>query len=332
MKKQKGLLEGRTYVNQIVPILYHEFWDLFLQGQKNNWVPTEVPMQRDIEQWKTGQLSDDERLLVKRCVGFFAGGESMVNNNLMGICNHLTNAEAKQYIDRQIYEEALHNQTIVYICESLGLNQEEVGKAYRTIPAIVAKNSFLIGVMDDLHDPELTGTDEGKRILLRNIFMFYIIQEGVFFYSGFAMLLSLGRQQKMPGISEQIQYTLRDETLHIKFGTLLINEIRKEYPSIWTSGLESDFIRMMDRAVELEIQYARDVLPRGILGLNADMFVDYMRYIGDRRFESLGIDHRLNSKGNPFQWMSEAIDLDKRKNFFETRVTEYQSGAVIDDL
>ena len=153
-----------------------------------------------------------------------------------------------------------------------------------------------------------TKTVEGKREFLRNLITYYIVCEGTFFFSGFAMLLALGRQNKLPGLSDQIRYTLRDETLHIQFGTYLINTLKEQYPSVWTKKFEEETVNHIKQAVELEVKYAHDVLPRGILGLNADMFVDYMQYIGNRRLEGIGIDFRFDSDNNPFPWLSEVVD------------------------
>ena len=145
------------------------------------------------------------------------------------------------------------------------------------------------------------------------------------------MLLALGRQNKLPGLSDQIRYTLRDESLHIQFGTYLINTIKKHYPSVWTKKFETETVGHIKKAVELEVQYAHDVLPRGILGLNADMFVDYMQYIGNRRLEGIDIDFRFDSDHNPFPWLSEVVDTGAMTNFFERKVKDYQSSGVLED-
>ena len=159
-----------------------------------------------------------------------------------------------------------------------------------------------------------------------------MICEGIFFFSGFAMLLSFNRQNKLPGIGEQIQYTLRDESLHIKFGTTLINRLREDSPKIWTKTFEKETLEHIDTAIELELAYAREVLPTGILGLNSDMFIDYVQYIANRRLENLNLPSPYEDTKNPFPWMSEIIDLEKCKNFFETRVTEYSVGTLVDDF
>ena len=335
MKKSKEIISDKvSVVNQILPHTNKWAWQLFLDGAANNWMPTEVPMSKDIEQWRSSQLSDDERLMVKRCLGFFAGSESLVANNLLlSIFKFVTDAECRQYILRQAYEESLHNLTVVYVCDSLGLDIDEVYQAYLSIPSIKVKDDFLMEISTDINRPNFNiNTIEGKKEFLRNIITYYVICEGIFFFSGFAMLLSLNRQNKMPGIGEQIQYTLRDESLHIKFGTNLINRIREDNPKVWSKSFEQETMSHIEKAIELEVQYAKDVLPNGILGLNSDMFIDYVKYIANRRLVNLNMDSPYKDAKTPFPWMSEIIDLEKCKNFFETRVTEYSSGNIEDDF
>jgi len=315
-----------VFVNTILPHKNKWAWDLFVKGQANNWVPSEVSMGKDIEQWRSRDvLSNDEKLLLKRCLGFFAGSESLVANNLLlSIFKAVNDAECRQYILRQAYEEALHNQTIVYICDSLDLDVNEVYRAYQTIPAIRAKDDFLMSITKE--------EKSSKADILRDIITYYIICEGLFFYSGFAMLLSFGRQNKLPGVSEQIQYTLRDESLHIEFGTNLIHTIIKQEGDVWSDSFKQQTVEQIRTATDLEVDYTRDVLPRGVLGLNADLFVGYMQYIANRRLASLGFPTIFSNPINPFPWLTETIDLAKQKNFFETRVTQYSVGTFIDDL
>jgi len=318
-------------VNQILPHRNRWAWDLYIQGAANNWMPTEVPMSADQHSWKSKDiLSEDERLVIKRNLGFFAGSESLVSNNLMALAKWIVDPECRQYMARQMYEECLHNHTIVYICDSLDLDVSEVYEAYISIPVIKAKDDFLMEATGDLNRPGFnTDTLEGKRELFKTGFTYWVICEGIFFYSGFAMLLSMS--QKIPGIAEQIQYTLRDESLHIKFGAMVLNKLREQYPEIWSEEYEAELTDLLKRAVDLEIKYAHDVLPRGILGLNADMFLDYMQYIGNRRLEALGMKFRFENDKNPFPWLSEKVDIQKQKNFFETKVTDYQHEAVLSD-
>lgn len=322
-------------VNQILPHKHQFAWDLFLKGVANNWSPAEINMSTDVKQWKDGSLTSDEKLLVKRCLGFFAGSESLVGNNLLlTVFRWINDAECRQYVLRQAYEESLHNWTVVTCCDSFGLKVADVYEAYLNIPSIKAKDDFLIGITSDINRMDFsTKTADGKRELLRNLITYYIVCEGTFFFSGFAMLLALGRQNKLPGLSDQIRYTLRDESLHIKFGTYLINTIKEQSPSVWTKKFEEETVEHIKKAVELEIAYAHDVLPRGILGLNAEMFVEYMKYIGNRRLESIGVEFRFDSDKNPFPWLSEVIDMGAMTNFFERKVKDYQnSGSLQDDF
>lgn len=326
---QKRLINcNQVDVNQLMPLKYKWAWEHYLNGCANNWMPTEVPMGKDIELWKSGTLSEDEKRVIMRNLGFFSTAESLVGNNIvLAIFKHVTNPEVRQYLLRQAFEEAIHTHTFLYIVESLTLDQGEVFNMYNEINSIRNKDQFEMELTSDILDPDFTtSTSEGIQKFLENLIGYYIIMEGIFFYSGFVMILSFHRQNKMTGIGEQFQYILRDETIHLNFGIDLINGIKEENPEIWTPEFQEHIINKIKEAVELEILYAEDCLPRGILGLTAPMFREYVQYIADRRLERIGLKALYHSK-NPFPWMSETIDLGKEKNFFETRVTEYQSSA-----
>lgn len=315
-------------VNQLMPLKYHWAWEHYINGCANHWMPTEVPMTKDIETWKSDKLSDDERMVIMRNLGFFATAESLVGNNLvLAIFRHVTNAECRQYLLRQAFEEAVHSHTFLYVTESLGLDEGEVFNMYREVPAIARKDEFEMELTAEILDPDFTtDTFEGCQSLLRNLIGFYLIMEGIFFYTGFVMMLSFHRRNLMTGIGEQFQYILRDETIHLNFGLDLINGIKAENPELWTKDFQEAMIDRIRTAVEYEVEYAHDCLPRGVLGLNSELFREYVQHVADRRLERIGLPVQYNSS-NPFPWMSETIDLSKEKNFFETRVTEYQSGA-----
>lgn len=319
---------AKVDVNQLMPLKYKWAWEHYLNGCANNWMPTEVPMGKDIELWKSNKLSQDERLLIKRNLGFFSTAESLVANNItLAIFNSVTNPECRQYLLRQAFEEAVHTHTFHYIVESLNLDEGEIFNMYNEINTIHAKDAFEMKLTADMLQPGFsTNSIEGAQKFLENLIGFYIIMEGLFFYSGFVMILSLHRQNKMTGIGEQFQYILRDETIHLNFGIDLINGIKEENPDLWSPKFQQYVLELIQEAVELEYKYAEDCLPRGVLGLSAPMFRDYVQYIADRRLERIGLKAQYGSK-NPFPWMSETIDLGKEKNFFETRVTEYQTGG-----
>lgn len=315
-------------VNQLMPLKYKWAWEHYLNGCANHWMPSEVPMAKDIELWKSNALSADEKHVIMRNLGFFSTAESLVGNNIvLAIFKHVTNPEARQYLLRQAFEEAIHTHTFLYIVESLALDQGEVFNMYNEVNSIHDKDHFEMELTQEILRPDFTTTThEGAQKFLENLIGYYIIMEGIFFYSGFAMILSFLRQNKMVGVGEQFQYILRDETVHLNFGIDLINGIKQENPELWTVEFQAKIVDKMKKAVELEIMYAQDCLPRGILGLTAPMFRDYVQHIADRRFERIGLKAIYRSK-NPFPWMSETIDLGKEKNFFETRVTEYQSAS-----
>lgn len=328
---QKRLINcHQVDVNQLMPLKYRWAWEHYLNGCANQWMPTEVPMNKDIETWRGSRLTADERQVILRNLGFFATAESLVGNNLvLAIFRHVTNAECRQYLLRQAFEEAVHTHTFLYVVESLGLDEGEVFNMYHEVPAIARKDELEVTLTAEVLDPNFsTDSFEGAQAFLKNLIGYYLIMEGIFFYTGFVMVLSFHRRNLMTGIGEQFQYILRDETIHLNFGIDLINGIRNENPHLWTPEFQQDMIERVRAAVELEIAYAQDCLPRGILGLNADLFRDYVQFIADRRLERIGLPSQYGSS-NPFSWMSETIDLGKEKNFFETRVTEYQSGSAL---
>lgn len=330
--KEKRLINCNAVdVNQLMPLKYYWAWEHYLNGCANHWMPTEVSMAKDIELWKSNTLTEDERHIIMRTLGFFSTAESLVANNIvLAIFKHVTNPEARQYLLRQAFEEAIHTHTFHYIVESLGLNEGEVFNMYNEIPSIQAKDDFEMQLTSDILEPNFsTETFEGGQKFLENLVGFYIIMEGIFFYSGFVMILSFHRQNKMTGIGEQFQYILRDETVHLNFGIDLINGIKEENPHLWTPEFQERLTDLIKKSVELEIAYADDCLPNGILGLSAPLFKEYVEHIADRRLERIGLKPQYGSR-NPFPWMSETMDLGKEKNFFETRVTEYQSSASLD--
>jgi len=315
-------------VNQLMPLKYHWAWEHYQNGCANHWMPTEVPMTKDIETWRSGRLTAAERHVILRNLGFFSTAESLVGNNLvLAIFKHVTNAECRQYLLRQAFEEAVHSHTFLYVVDSLGLDEGAVFNMYHEVPSIARKDAFETELTAELLSPGFTtATDAGAQAFLKNLIGYYLIMEGVFFYTGFVMMLSFHRRNLMTGIGEQFQYILRDETIHLNFGIDLINGIKAENPQLWTPDFQQAMIDRVKQAVELELEYAADCLPSGILGLNKDLFRDYVQHIADRRLERVGLPMQYGST-NPFPWMSETIDLAKEKNFFETRVTEYQSAG-----
>ena len=328
----KRIINGQTDVNQLVPFKYKWAWEKYLSSCANHWMPQEVNMTRDIALWKDPNgLSDDERRLIKRNLGFFVTADSLAANNIvLGSYRHITAPECRQFLLRQAFEEAIHTHAYQYIVESLGLDESEIFNAYNEVESIRNKDQFLIPFIDTLTDPHFkTGTPETDQKLLKSLIVFACLMEGMFFYVGFTQILALGRQNKMVGAAEQYQYILRDESMHCNFGIDLINQIKLENPHLWTSEFKAEINALFMEAVELEYRYAEDTMPRGVLGLNASMFKGYLRYIANRRATQIGLEELFPNEENPFPWMSEMIDLKKERNFFETRVIEYQSGGAL---
>jgi ribonucleoside-diphosphate reductase beta chain len=329
--EDKAIINSRADVNQLVPFKHKWAWEKYLAACANHWMPQEINMNADIAQWKTGQLTEDEQKLVKRNLGFFSTADSLAANNIvLGTYRHITSPECRQYLLRQAFEEAIHTHAYQYIVESLGLDEGEIFNMYHEIPSIRAKDEFLIPFINTLTNPEFkTGTPENDQKLLKSLIVFACIMEGLFFYVGFVQILALGRQNKMPGAAEQYQYILRDESMHLNFGVDMINQLKAENPHLWTAAFKKEIEGLFRRAVELEYAYAEDTMPRGVLGLNAAMFKEYLRFIANRRCQQIGLDMLYPGANNPFPWMAEMIDLKKEKNFFETRVTEYQTGGAL---
>ena len=328
----KKIINCRADLNQLVPFKYEWAWQKYLDGCANHWMPQEINMTADLALWRDPKgLTDDERTIIKRNLGFFSTADSLVANNLvLAVYKHITNPECRQYLLRQAFEEALHTHAYQYCVESLGLDEGEIFNMYRELPAVARKAEWALPYTKHLADPNFhTGTTENDQKLLRELIAFYVIFEGIFFYVGFAQILSMGRRNKMTGVAEQFQYILRDESMHMNFGIDVINQIKIENPHLWTQTFQQEAVEMIREAVELETQYARDTMPRGVLGLNAPMFEEYLQFIANRRCSQIGLAEQYPGAGNPFPWMSEVLDLKKEKNFFETRVTEYQTGGAL---
>jgi ribonucleoside-diphosphate reductase beta chain len=328
----KRVINSQADVNQLVPFKYKWAWEKYLAACANHWMPQEINMSRDIQLWKDPNgLTEDERRIVKRNLGFFVTADSLAANHIvLRTYRHITAPECRQYLLRQAFEEAIHTHAYQYIVESLGLDEKEIFNAYNEIASIHDKDQFLIPYINVLTDPDFkTGTLEADQTLLKSIIVFACMMEGLFFYVGFTQILALGRQNKMTGAAEQYQYILRDESMHCNFGIDLINTIKMENPLLWTPAFKDEIKALFLKAVDLEYAYAEDTMPRGVLGLNATMFKGYLRFIANRRAQQIGLEALFAQEENPFPWMSEMIDLKKERNFFETRVTEYQTGGAL---
>ena len=327
---EKALINCRADLNQLVPMKYDWAWGKYLDGSANHWMPQEVNMTSDIALWKSEEgLTEDERRIVKRNLGFFSTADSLVANNLvLALYRLITNPECRQYILRQAFEEAIHTHAYQYVIESLSMDEGEIFNMYREIPSVAKKAAWGLKYTKEIEDPKFTtGTEETDKLLLKNLIAFYCVLEGIFFYCGFTQILSMGNRNKMTGTAEQFQYILRDESMHVNFGIDLINAIKIENPHLWDEEMQAEAAKMILEGTLLEIDYARDTMPRGVLGMNAKQMEEYLQFIANRRLVQIGLEPEFAGVTNPFPWMSEIMDLRKEKNFFETRVTEYQVGG-----
>jgi ribonucleoside-diphosphate reductase beta chain len=329
---EKQMINCRADVNQLVPFKYDWAWQKYLDGSANHWMPQEVNMTADIALWKNKDgLTDDERRIVMRNLGFFSTADSLVANNIvLTVYKQITNPECRQYLLRQALEEAIHTHAYQYVIESLGIDEGEIFNMYREVPSVARKAAWALPFTNSLSDENFkTGTLETDKTLLKNLIAFYCVLEGIFFYCGFTQILSMGNRNKMTGTAEQFQYILRDESMHVNFGIDMINQIKLENPQLWDEAMQGEAAEMILQGTALEIEYAKDTMPTGILGMNADMMTEYLHFIANRRLTQIGLSEEFPNATNPFPWMSEIMDLRKEKNFFETRVIEYQTGGAL---
>ena len=329
---QKQMINCRADVNQLVPFKYDWAWQKYLDGSANHWMPQEINMTADVALWKDPNgLTEDERRIVMRNLGFFSTADSLVANNIvLSVYRHITNPECRQYLLRQALEEAIHTHAYQYVIESLGMDEGEIFNMYKEIPSVARKAAWALPFTESLADQNFkTGSLEDDKTLLRNLIAFYCVLEGIFFYCGFTQILSMGNRNKMTGTAEQFQYILRDESMHVNFGIDMINQIKLENPQLWDEEMQTEARNMILQGTQLEIEYAHDTMPGGILGMNAESMSDYLKFIANRRLTQIGLEEEFPNATNPFPWMSEIMDLRKEKNFFETRVIEYQTGGAL---
>lgn len=331
---EKQLINARADVNALIPLRYEWAYQAYQDGVANNWTPQEVAMQRDYDQWKSRDaLTTAERRMVLHNLSFFSTAESLISNNLvLGIYRLVTNPEARLYILRQAFEEAVHSDTFAYMCDSLNLEDQNVFNGYREIPSITRKDAWALQFTRSLEDPNFrTDTPERAQQFLRDLIAFYVIFEGCFLYTGFSMIQGLGRRNKMTGIAEMYKYIQRDETVHVRFGTQLINGIIQENPELWTPGFQ-EYVQteMFGTAYQLEAAYIDDVFPSGgIVGLTPESSKQYQRFMMDRRLNSIGLDPLFGGNvENPYPWLSEIAETRAEESFFERRVTEYRQGGL----
>jgi ribonucleoside-diphosphate reductase beta chain len=318
---------------QLMPFEYPWAWDEFKNLCKNHWLPQEISMAQDILQWKTpGVLTNDEKFLIKKILSFFANTDILVGDNIvMSIYRHISNPECRQYLCGQAFQESIHTWSYSHIVESLSVDQQEIFGEFKRVGTVKDKHDFQAQFLDGIMHPAFTTkTKANRELFLKNLCAYYLGMEGMQFYSAFVLILNFKRRNLMVGTAEQLEYIVRDESLHCRFGTKLINQFVIENSDIWTPAFREEIRQNIHHVVELEDAFVSDCLPRDVLGLTRSQFSNYIRYIADRRLESVGLDPLYGVEDTPFPWMNEIMDLPKEKNFFESRVTEYQAAIGLD--
>ena len=328
----KAMINCRADLNQLIPFKYEWAWEKYIKARENHWMPDEIPMQDDVTQWRSdGILTEEERQVVKRSLGFFATADSLVANNIvLGVYRLITNPECRNYLLLQASEEALHTHAYQYCIQSLGMDESELFNMYREIKSVGDKSVWALNKTSLLSDPNFnTGTLAADRRLLENLIAYYCVVEGIFFYCGFALILSMAREGKMINTAKQFEMIMRDESMHINFGIDMINQIKLENPHLWDEEMQNKASTLIQEGLELEVAFARDTMPQGIQGMNVELMTTYLQYIANRRFASLRLPELYDAPENPFSWMTRTIDQQKQVAFFEQNVADYQIGGGI---
>jgi ribonucleoside-diphosphate reductase beta chain len=327
----KKVINGKaTMFFNILPLKYTWAYELYKTMKNNHWEPEDIGMQKDVEQWRSSEISEVERWIIKMGIGYFSAAEGIVGDNVLHVVREVVTApELKLVLGRHAHEENIHADSLVYMISSLGLNPHECEAMFEDVPSITAKNHFVVSNSRALRkDADLTIT-ANKQALAKNIFMFGQVMEGTQFYGLFGMILSLYRQNKFPGIGQMFRYTLRDESNHIEVFRNLLMDLIDENPDIWTEEFREDLRATMAEGIRLEKEFIRDCLPVASIGLNSSDFEEYIDYIADRRLTSCGLAPLNENVSNPFPWLAEMMDIKKEQNFFEGRVTEYQKASAL---
>ncbi|MFA5163206.1 MAG: ribonucleotide-diphosphate reductase subunit beta [Patescibacteria group bacterium] len=308
---------------QLRPLKYQWAYDLYHQAVANTWFPHEIALGEDLDDWK--KMTDDERQAVSFLMSFFNPAELIVNRTLaLGVYPYLKAPEAHLYLAKQMWEEANHCLAFEYVLETFPLNREEVFKKHLDTPSIKAKEDFITNHLKRMTEMTLDiETAEGKKDFVRNLVAYNIVMEGIWFYSGFMVALSFRQRRQLRNFGSMIDWVVRDESLHLKFGLNLILTILEENPEIVTKEFSQEIKDIIINGVNLETSYNQDMFPRGILGVNADYVNQYVRYVADRRLEELGFEAHFKAT-NPAKWMATATDALELVNFFETQNTNYE--------
>ena len=326
------IISGRGYdLRQPIPVKYQIVRERFLNARNNFWTPNDIPMGEDKLQWNMGNLTEAEMWLFKTNISYLTASDNLVPDNLTNaILSHITANEMLQYLRHQIFEEANHLESYLFILESFGLDeagQGQIFNLYQEIPALTNKLNWNLTFTNKVvNSPAPLGSEEANRCLLEDLISYYVF-EFLFFPLGFSQVFALARNGKLKNTAEQYAYIWRDENLHAINGIWLIRQIIKENPSLWDTLTQERARAIVDEAVRLETDYAHASMPDGgVIGMSVTTYIEFAKFMGDSICKNLGLTPLFNINTHPLPWMSE-FELNKEKNFFESRVTEYRTGV-----
>lgn len=304
------------------PIKYPWAYELYNQAVRNTWFPHEITLKEDLDDWE--KMTDDEKHAVKFTMAFFNPAELIVNRVLaLGVYPYLKSPECHLYLAKQMWEEANHSVAFEYVLETFNFG-DDVYEIHLDTPSMQAKEEYINRFLNRMTDERLdVGTKEGKEDFIRNLVATNIVMEGIWFYSGFMVSLSFRQRNQLRNFGSMINWVIRDESLHLKFGINLIHNILEENSELLTEEFAEEIRQIIIEGVDLETAYNKDLFPHGILGLNADYVNQYVQHIADRRLEELGLEKHYNVD-NPAKWMSTATDVFELVNFFEAQNTSYE--------
>jgi len=308
------------------PINYQWAYDLYNQAVANTWFPNEIQLGQDLADWK--KMSDEERHALEFLMSYFNPNELLVNKALaFGVYPYVNAAECHLYLAKQMWEEANHCMSFEYVLETFPIDRDKAYAAHVETPSMARKEEFETKYIKRMTEQTLDiTTTEGKKDFIRNLIAYNIILEGIWFYSGFMVALSFRQRNLLRNFGSLIDWVVRDESLHLKFGINLILTVLEENEDLQTEEFANEIKQMILDGVDMEEQYNKDLLPNGILGLNADYINQYVKYLADRRLEELGFDAHYKVS-NPAKWMATANDTLELVNFFESTNTSYEVNA-----
>ena len=323
----KRIINGSGDINQLAPFKYPWAWNFWLNANKNHWTPLDINMTKDVSDYHH-KLTVEEKHVYENVLAYLTTSDILAMRNVgLAVMEKMTAPELQIYQARQVYEEALHTWTYQHCIESIGIEQSEIYNRYRVVPQINAKIQMANGRLNSVLRPDIDLTDKDELDNFVHSYLFFAgVFEGCWFYNGFSPIFALQRRGLMTGTAEQLQYIMRDEVLHCAFGIRVVNEIVKEEQLT----LDKQRLRdMWDESEACEIGYANYILQEPILGYNAEDHIEQFRFIANRRAKQLNIDEPFPGAKNSLSWLDEQANMRKEKNFFETRVTEYQTGAAL---